>query len=431
MSISMDETVARTILQVGISDRLNAGCFCMTLDRNMLLQHLMIDTGHEKMWRELQLTHPYLFASVPTFVSEQDLLSMLATVQAAERVSRLEAYREQVLSSAPETARHDFGPLGVFMGYDFHVTPEGPKLIEINTNAGGAFLNAVLLNAQRACCRQVNDRFLMPIGESFETVIAAMFRNEWQLQGRTAPLRTIGIVDTAPEQQYLYPEFVLAKAMLERQGLDVHICDPAELIVSNGALRAGDRPIDVVYNRLVDFTFDTPEHQVLRRAYAEGAVVVTPSPHTHVLLANKGNLILLSDPETLRQMGANRGDIAALITVPHTQAVTALNAPQLWAERRRLFFKPLSGHGGKAVYRGDKLTKSTWAEIAKGGYIAQQLVTPGERIVDIGEAHEPRKMDVRLYTYGGKLLIAAARLYQGQTTNFRTPGGGFAPVFIV
>jgi len=23
----------------------------------------------------------------------------------------------------------------------------------------------------------------------------------------------------------------------------------------------------------------------------------------------------------------------------------------------------------------------------------------------------------------------AARLYQGQTTNFRTPGGGFAPVY--
>jgi hypothetical protein len=26
--------------------------------------------------------------------------------------------------------------------------------------------------------------------------------------------------------------------------------------------------------------------------------------------------------------------------------------------------------------------------------------------------------------------LVAARLYQGQTTNFRTPGGGFAPVFV-
>ena len=360
----------------------------MTLDRNILLQHLKIDTGHEKMWGELQLTHPHLFASIPTFVSEQNLLGMLTTVQAVERVSRLTAYRAQVLSSAPEIARHDFGPLGVFMGYDFHLTPEGPKLIEINTNAGGAFLNAALLNAQRACCKEMNDHFLLPVGEGFESAIAAMFKNEWRLQGRTAPLRTIGIVDDAPAQQYLYPEFVLAKAMLERQGFDVHICDPAELTFSDGALRAGSYTIDLVYNRLVDFTFDKPEHQVLRRAYAEGAVVVTPGPHHHAVLANKGNLIVLSDPEVLRQMGVDEEEIAALITVPHTQAVTPENAPQLWSERKQFFFKPLGGHGGKAVYRGDKVTKSTWGEIAGGGYIAQRLVTPGERMVKMGDAHK-------------------------------------------
>ena len=28
-----------------------------------------------------------------------------------------------------------------------------------------------------------------------------------------------------------------------------------------------------------------------------------------------------------------------------------------------------------------------------------------------------------------QVLLVAARLYQGQTTNFRTAGGGFAPVF--
>jgi len=431
MGVLMDETVTRTALPASLSDKLNAKCFCMTLDRDMLLRHLEIDTGHKKMWAELELTHPHLFASTPTFVSEHDLLRMLATAQAAERVSRLMAYHEQALSSAPEIARHDFGPIGVFMGYDFHLTPEGPKLIEINTNAGGAFLNTALLKAQRACCKEINDHFLLPIGEGFDSAIAAMFQNEWRLQGRTAQLRTITVVDEAPEQQYLYPEFVLAKAMLERQGFEVQICAPADLRFLDGALRIGDRTIDLVYNRLVDFTFERLGHQVLRRAYADGAVVVTPGPHHHALLANKRNLVTLSDPEALRHMGADRADIAALNSVPHTQEVTPENAPRLWSERKQHFFKPLSGHGGKAVYRGDKITKSRWEEIAKGGYIAQQLVTPGERIVAIGEAHESRKMDVRLYTYDGKLLIAAARLYQGQTTNFRIPEGGFAPVFIV
>ncbi len=39
------------------------------------------------------------------------------------------------------------------------------------------------------------------------------------------------------------------------------------------------------------------------------------------------------------------------------------------------------------------------------------------------------KLDLRNYAYDGRVQLVAARLYQGQTTNFRTAGGGFAPVF--
>ena len=427
----MDQTVANTTLPEGLSDRLNAKCFCKTLDRRMLLQNLENETAYNPLWKELQSSHPHLFSSTPAFVSEQDLQKMLATVGSIERVSRLAAYGNYVVSTAPEITRQDFGPLGVFMGYDFHLTVDGPKLIEINTNAGGAFLNAALLDAQRACCKAANDRFVLPTRGGFGTAVAAMFQNEWHLQGRTVPLRTIAIIDDGPQMQYLYPEFVLAKSVLESKGFEVIICDAIALSFSEGKLHAGNRSIDLVYNRLVDFTFDKPEHDVLCRAYREGAVVVTPNPHLHALLANKSNLIILSDPDTLRRIGASDADIAALSTVPRAQFVTIENKDQLWSERNRLFFKPLSGHGGKAVYRGDKVTKSVWAEIIKGNYIAQELVTPSERNVAVGQAHETRKMDLRLYTYDHKLLIAAARLYQGQTTNFRTPGGGFAPVFIV
>ncbi len=90
--------------------------------------------------------------------------------------------------------------------------------------------------------------------------------------------------------------------------------------------------------------------------------------------------------------------------------------------RKSLFFKPTGGHGGKAVYRGDKVTKGVWAEIARGGYVAQNLVRPSEHMIAIDDALQARKMDVRLPTYDGQVLLVAARLYQGQTTNFRTPG---------
>ena len=67
-----------------------------------------------------------------------------------------------------------------------------------------------------------------------------------------------------------------------------------------------------------------------------------------------------------------------------------------------------------------------WAELASGVYVAQQIVSPSERHVAAGA--EPLKVDLRCYAYRGAVLLYAARMYQGQTTNFRTPGGGFAPV---
>jgi hypothetical protein len=118
----------------------------------------------------------------------------------------------------------------------------------------------------------------------------------------------------------------------------------------------------------------------------------------------------------------------ALGGVPRTTLVTASNAAQLWSARKDLFFKPASGHGSRAVYRGDKVTKRVWEEITRGGYVAQEHAAPSERVIRIDGAEHARKADVRLYVYDGKLLLCAARLYQGQTTNFRTPGGGFAPL---
>ena len=64
-------------------------------------------------------------------------------------------------------------------------------------------------------------------------------------------------------------------------------------------------------------------------------------------------------------------------------------------------------------------------------YIAQALAAPSERRIKIDGEVKSLKLDVRLYTYRGSALLTAARIYQGQTTNFRTPGGSFAPVFVV
>jgi hypothetical protein len=191
-------------------------------------------------------------------------------------------------------------------------------------------------------------------------------------------------------------------------------------------------PVDLVYNRLTDFDLSKPDHSALREAYVSGAAVMTPSPRAHALHADKRNLIALSDDALLAQWGVPGADRALLTqVVPKTRAVTAESADAFWAERRHLFFKPAGGYGSKAAYRGDKLTRRVWSEITQGGFVAQQLVAPSERLIDVGGLPTRLKLDVRAYAYAGRILLLAARTYAGQTTNFRTAGGGFSPVIVL
>ena len=209
------------------------------------------------------------------------------------------------------------------------------------------------------------------------------------------------------------------------------ICDPKDLTSRDDGLFFGDLLIDLVYNRLVDFTLFETRHAVLQDAYQTGAVVVTPNPHNHALLAHKRNLTVLSDPAALAALDVGPALAARLHSIPQTRMVTPDNADDLWQTRRQLFFKPVSGHGGKAVYRGDKLTKSVWANIMREDYVAQALATPSQRMIEIDGVPTPRKVDLRFYTYDARPLLVAARIYQGQTTNFRTTGGGFSPVLVL
>jgi hypothetical protein len=412
--------------------RLNAACFCITLEREVLLSAFDRDAGVTDFGATHLASRPHLFSDVSTFVRADDLKKMQAVVAAIESVVRLDAYQSEVLARAPEIARADHGPLGAFMGYDFHLgEEEDPKLIEINTNAGGALLNAMLLRAQRACCPEVERSLMDVLAADFEAEVFAMFRHEWELQRGDRPLRRVAIVDDDPERQYLYPEFLLAQQLFRRAGLEASITDGAALRYEHGVLLADGEAVDLVYNRLVDFDLSRPEHDALRRAYEDGAVVITPNPRAHALHADKRNLVTLADAERLAAWGVAPADLAALKSLPTAMPVTAANADQMWRSRRSWFFKPTAGHGGKAVYRGDKLTRGAWADVLRGNYIAQSISPPSQRTIRLDGVEADCKMDVRLFTYEGRLLLMAARLYQGQTTNFRTVGGGFAPVFVV
>jgi hypothetical protein len=407
-------------------EKLNSDCFCVSLDRAALRQALDADPAAGGLSALIEERCPHLFASLPVFVSGAHVDEMARIVAAVEEVVALPAYREEVLARAPEIARLDPGARGAFLGYDFHLAADGPRLIEINTNAGGALLNGLLGRAQRACCDEVAHLISGPVpAERLERAIFDMFVREWRLAGREGVPSRVAIVDDAPGEQFLYPEFLLFERLFRRFGVRADVLAPEDLR-HEGELRDARGRIDLVYNRLTDFSLAEEAHAALRAAYLSGAAVVTPHPRAHALYADKRNLALLSDASGLAALGAREETIAALMRgVPRTRLVSAGAAEALWSERRRLFFKPATGYGSKAAYRGDKLTRRVWSEILAGEYVAQALVEPGRRRVG---SDVVLKVDVRNYVYDGKVQLLAARLYQGQTTNFRTAGGGFAPV---
>jgi hypothetical protein len=347
----------------GPAEQLNRDCFCTTLNRQQLETILQADDHAQ----DVLATHPHLFSNTAVFISPTHLLQMQAIIQAITRVALMPAYAQLVLASAPDIAAYTPGTAGVFMGYDFHLGAQGPKIIEINTNAGGAFLNSALVSAQRECCGPTEG--LLPHSKAqLDQLFLAMFTGEWQLQRGRQPLRTIAIIDAQPEQQYLFPEFNMAKRLFERHGINALIADPGELYIDENKVcikQKGEKySIDLIYNRLTDFTFAESCNSILREAYEKNWVVVTPNPHHHALYANKRNLCVFSDELLLKNLQVNPDDISVLLmAIPKTRTVTAANAEELWAARKQLFFKPSAGFGGRAAYRGDKLTRRVWGEI--------------------------------------------------------------------
>jgi hypothetical protein len=350
------------------------------------------------------------------------------------RIAHSRPYQERVDEGADGTCLHDPGTSGVFMGYDFHLTEEGPRLIEINTNAGGALLNglhtAALCEPERLdwlCCDP-------PPVALVEDRIVRSFRSEFEaVRGGKAALRTVAIADEHPHKQFLYPEFELFRQLFARHGIAARICDTAELQRdARGGIALDGTAIDLVYLRDTDFRLASERVAALRDAYVAGTVVLTPSPREHHLLADKRRLALFSSAKTLEGLSVPPED-AGLIAeiVPETRSLRDMSFEEAWRTRRAWVFKPAAAFGSRAVYRGDKISRRRLEEIyGSDDFIAQRRVDPGLTMVDTPDGPRQMKFDVRAYAYRDEILLLGARVYEGQVTNFRTPGGGFSAICV-
>ncbi|MEQ1528949.1 MAG: hypothetical protein ABL925_06505, partial [Methylococcales bacterium] len=312
----MTEKKANTATQQ--AEQLNALDQRHGLDRIQLKNTLLQADGPD-FYQMITEGRPHLFSEATVFVTEADIRRQQQLIRAINAVVAMPVYQQQVLAYAPASAQFIPKAQGVFLGYDFHLSASGSKLIEINTNAGGALLNALLIRSQPACLEngetgKSGDSLVRPTdmytdGDA-EQAFLHMFLREWRLERGLQALRSIAIVDEQPQQQYMLPEFMLFKQLFEGHGIQTIICDPCELTFKNNALYHDQTVIDLVYNRHTDFGFETSPLQQLAEAYFANAVVVTPHPRAHALYADKRNLVLLSDPVSLAELGVDAATCA-------------------------------------------------------------------------------------------------------------------------
>ena len=353
----------------------------------------------------------------PAELSYRHLRRMIQVVRLLHKVSENAAYRCYLNSVLPVSARFDPGHDAVMMGYDFHLTEAGPKLIEVNTNAGGIWYASL-------CAHPEGTEFAGRLGSKLLNTFCddyARYRSD-----PAARIKTLVILDENPVVQPLYPEMQAFAALFKKAGIEALIADPDAVEAQDGGLYLDGKPVEMIYNRHCDFYLESPAVEKIRAAYLKGRVCLSPNPRAYGLLADKRRMMLWCQPAIMRAFGLSESELARVAaTIPETRLLAALTPEDAWRTRKQWVFKPDTGYASRGVYVGDKLTKHKLAELVPDDTLIQRRILPS---LTLGENQQAFKTDYRLFVYRDRILGVAARIYQGQVTNLRTENGGFAKV---
>jgi hypothetical protein len=288
------------------------------------------------------------------------------------------------------------------MSYDFHINENGkPELIEINTNA--AFL-ALGLEMYELLQLPV-----APTGGFSGNSLVKMFKDEGALAGKD--LKSIVITDEKPQEQRLFIEFLIYNEIFKNHGINSDIADSSEIEKLKSA--------DLIYNRNTDFYFQNKESENLRELFNQN-LNFSPNPYEYFLLADKQRLLDWNEQTEVPKP-------SSLLPV---YDLGKSDKDEIWQNRKHLFIKPKNSFGSKQAYKAASISHKIFDEIFNGQFIAQKLSVPSEIEVNYEGQSQKMKYDLRCFAYKDDLQLIVARLYQGQTTNLRTPGGGFAAIKI-
>ncbi|MDD9952988.1 MAG: hypothetical protein OXR66_01490 [Candidatus Woesearchaeota archaeon] len=322
-------------------------------------------------------TIPIQVSAVPVVITTSDRDSLFSCTE--RLLSRVQepSFQEPLLENVPDFLRRAFPNITVG-AFDYHLTPQGPKLIEYMVLPPG------MVSFYARFTQLYNEHLNSP----FPTVDVAHFEEALVNSFAFTKGDSVVITDVNPRSQITHPEILYFQALLKERGIGAEIQDARDLRLVNGTK---------VYSRVTlhDWEAD-PRKGLAPLTDAYKRAQFSPEPSLWFLGDKRGLILLCKEFPDI---------------VPHTAYATDL--PSLSG----FIVKPPSSYGGKGV--------DMHPTTAPPGSIAQAYVQAPTT------ASGNMNYDIRVFVLNGKPQLCCARTYIGEKTNRDHPGTGFAPVFVV
>jgi uncharacterized circularly permuted ATP-grasp superfamily protein len=372
-----------------------------------------------------------------------ELAARVARRAFAGDANRLAAWLGTPEAEARWVALDPGAPDVVLSRVDAFLTPGGPRVIEINSDAPAGFgygdrMAEVFreLPAFAAVARRI------PL--SYQASAAALVAAVRAAAPAADPL--VAIVDwddvkTRADQEILRQAF-------EAAGVRCRLADPRGLERSRGRLVAGGDAVDVVYRRAVlsELVEREDEVRTFLEAYRDRLAAFVNSLRCR-LSEDKAFLALLTDEAHAALLApGERAWVTELVpwTRKLEQRRTLVEGREVdlvgfaIAERARLVLKPAHAYGGRSVLVGDETPAGEWEAAVHAGlgrpWVVQQRVPIPEEPFPAVDANavvfERLKVNANPFYVRGAGAGAIARVSRSSVINV-SAGGGSVPTFVV
>jgi uncharacterized circularly permuted ATP-grasp superfamily protein len=335
----------------------------------------------------------------------------------------------------------------VWSRLDAFVTPEGPRFIEINSDAPAGFGygdRMARLFQELPLFQDVARRFPLAYVASTPALVEAVLAQHRARRGPGTP--RVAIVDFDSVKTRADQELV-REAFLEK-GIACVLADPRACELRGGRLQAGSFEADVVYRRAVlsELVARAGEVKAFFDAYAAAAAVFVNSFRCR-LSEDKALFALVTDEEFA---GLLSDEERALVArhLPWTRKLEERKTthrgraidlvPFVLAERERLVLKPAHDYGGRDVLIGSETPAGAWQQAVVRGLGAPLVVQERQSIpeepfpsFESGTLElAPLKLNANPFYVRGAEVGAVARASRASVINV-SAGGGSVPTFVV